>query len=79
MTEPTVHPLAADYLKRLRDAVRPLPRGRRDDLMADIQDHLAESAPAGASEADVRTALDRLGDPARCSCGCRRRGRCATS
>ena len=31
--------------------------------MADIQDHLAESAPAGASEAEVRTALDRLGDP----------------
>jgi hypothetical protein len=63
MTEPALHPLAVDYLKRLRDAARSLPRGRRDDLMADIQDHLAEAAPAGASEADVRTALDRLGDP----------------
>jgi hypothetical protein len=63
MTETTLHPLAADYLKRLRDAARSLPRSRRDDLLADIQDHLAEAAPAGASEADVRTALDRLGDP----------------
>jgi hypothetical protein len=63
MTAPTLHPLAADYLKRLRDAARSLPRGRRDDLLADIESHLAESAPAGASEADVRTALDRLGDP----------------
>jgi hypothetical protein len=63
MSETALHPLAADYLKRLRDAARSLPRSRRDDLLADIQDHLAEAAPAGASEADVRTALDRLGDP----------------
>jgi uncharacterized membrane protein len=63
MTATTLHPLAADYLERLRDAARSLPRGRRDDLLADIESHLAESAPAGASEAEVRTALDRLGDP----------------
>lgn len=63
MTETTLHPLAADYLKRLRDAARSLPRSRRDDLLADIQDHLTEAAPTGASEADVLTALDRLGDP----------------
>jgi hypothetical protein len=63
MSETALHPLAADYLKRLRDAARSLPRSRRDDLLADIQDHLAEAAPAGVSEADVRTALDRLGDP----------------
>jgi hypothetical protein len=63
MSAATLHPLAADYLKRLRNAARSLPRGRRDDLLADIESHLAESAPAGTSEADVRTALDRLGDP----------------
>lgn len=63
MTDSTLHPLAADYLKRLRNAARSLPRGRRDDLLADIESHLAESAALGASEADVRTALDRLGDP----------------
>jgi hypothetical protein len=63
MSDTALHPRAADYLKRLHDAARSLPRSRRDDLLADIQDHLAEAAPAGASEADVRTALDRLGDP----------------
>jgi hypothetical protein len=63
MTETALHPLAAAYLKRLRDAARSLPRSRRDDLLGDIRDHLTEAAPAGASEADVRTALDRLGDP----------------
>jgi uncharacterized membrane protein len=63
MMTTTLHPLAEDYLERLRNAARSLPRGRRDDLVADIESHLAESAPAGAPEADVRTALDRLGDP----------------
>jgi hypothetical protein len=63
MTETTLHPLATDYLERLRTAAKSLPRGRRDDLLADIESHLAEAAPAGASEAEVLTALDRLGDP----------------
>ncbi len=63
MMTTSLHPLADDYLERLRNAARSLPRGRRDDLLADIESHLAESAPAGASEAEVRTALDRLGDP----------------
>jgi uncharacterized membrane protein len=63
MMTTTLHPLADDYLERLRNAARSLPRGRRDDLVADIESHLAESAPAGAPEAEVRTALDRLGDP----------------
>jgi hypothetical protein len=63
MTETTLHPLASSYLERLRDAARSLPRGRRDELLADIESHLAESAPADAPEAQVRNALDRLGDP----------------
>ncbi len=45
-----------------------MPRGRFRAAAAttwwrDIESHLAESAPAGAPEAEVRTALDRLGDP----------------
>jgi hypothetical protein len=32
-------------------------------LLAEIEEHLAETAPLGASEAQVREALDRLGDP----------------
>jgi HAAS domain-containing protein len=62
-TETTLHPLAERYLKDLRRRARILPRGRRDELLADIQAHLSETAPAGSGEADVRTALDRLGDP----------------
>jgi hypothetical protein len=62
-TETTIHPLAETYLKELRRLARVLPRARRDELLADIEAHLAETAPAGASEAEVRTALDRLGDP----------------
>ena len=62
-TETTLHPLAKQYLKDLRRRARVLPRGRGDELLADIQAHLAETAPADADEADVRTALDRLGDP----------------
>ena len=62
-TETTLHPLAQTYLKELRRRARVLPRARRDELLADIEAHLAETAPPGASEAVVRTALDRLGDP----------------
>jgi hypothetical protein len=59
----TLRPLADAYLERLQKAARSLPRSRREELLADIEAHLAESAPADASEADVRSALDRLGDP----------------
>jgi hypothetical protein len=37
MTTDTLHPLAADYLERLRRAARSLPPGRRRDLLADIE------------------------------------------
>jgi uncharacterized membrane protein len=59
----TMHPLAADYLTRLRTAAAHLPREQRDELVADIEAHLGESIPPGATEAEVRTALDRLGGP----------------
>lgn len=63
-TENTLHPLAEQYLKQLRRAARDLPRSRRDELLADIEAHLAETAPAGADDADVQATLDRLGAPA---------------
>jgi hypothetical protein len=62
-TQTTLHPLAEQYLKELRRRARVLPRSRRDELLADIEAHLAETAPAGAGEAEARTALDRLGTP----------------
>lgn len=58
-----LHPLAQDYLDRLRVAARTLPDDEADDLVADISDHLREALPAMPSEAEVRTVLDRLGTP----------------
>ena len=63
MTSSTLHPLAEEYLTRLRTAAGRLPPDRRDDLISEIEAHLAESIPPDATEAQVRTALDRLGDP----------------
>lgn len=65
MTTPAdMHPLAETYVNELRHAARRLPRAQRNDLIAEIRAHLAEAAPAAASQADVLTALDRLGEPA---------------
>lgn len=62
MTEP-LHPLAAEYLQRLRHDARPLPRETRRELLADIEAHLSEATWPGMADAEVLTVLDRLGDP----------------
>lgn len=59
MTDDT---LAADYLKRLRRAARPLPRARRKELLDEIATHIAEARAAGG--VPLRVVLDELGDPA---------------
>jgi len=59
----TVDPLVRDYLKRLHAASRGLPRGRRDELHREIDAHLAEALGPDATQAEVRTVLERLGDP----------------
>ncbi len=64
MKDPSLHPLAPDYLKRLKKAARRLPRARRYELVGEIEAHLIEALPAGASEAEARNVLDRLGEPA---------------
>jgi HAAS domain-containing protein len=56
-------PLVRAYVDELRRAARDLPRGRRSELVQEIEEYLAEAIPPDASEAEVRTALDRLGDP----------------
>ena len=63
MTPATAHPLVAGYLRELDASVRTLPRARRDELVQQIEEHLDEAIAPGASEADVRNALDRLGRP----------------
>jgi hypothetical protein len=64
MTIDTQHPLAADYLKRLRRAARRLPPGRRAELLAEIEAHLAEALDPRATDPEARNVLDRLGTPA---------------
>lgn len=63
-TTPDIHPLAADYLERLRREAHTLPRAARAELLADIEAHLAEATSPEMSDAAVLTVLDRLGDPA---------------
>jgi hypothetical protein len=63
MTTDTLHPLAAEYLERLRRAGRGLPPGRLRELLAEIEGHLSEAIDPSASDAQALTALDRLGEP----------------
>jgi len=64
MNDSSLHPLARDYLKRLKKAAAILPRVRRNELIGEIESHLSEAIPAGASEAEALNVLERLGDPA---------------
>jgi hypothetical protein len=63
MTTNTLHPLAADYLGRLRRAGRVLPPERLRELLAEIEGHLSEAIDPSASDAQALTVLDKLGDP----------------
>jgi uncharacterized membrane protein len=63
MTSQTLHPLAADYLDRLRRAGRGLPPERLRELLAEIEAHLSEAIDPGGSDAQALTVLDRLGEP----------------
>jgi len=63
MTTDTLHPLAAEYLQRLRRAGRGLPPGRLRELLAEIEGHLSEAIDPSASDAEALTVLDKLGEP----------------
>lgn len=63
MTTQVLHPLAAEYLDRLRVIARLLPRARREELLAEIEVHLTEAIGAEAGQAEALTVLDRLGTP----------------
>ena len=60
---PDHHRLAEDYLRRLWLAGRTLPPDRRAELSAEIEAHLAEAIAPGASPAEARAVLARLGSP----------------
>jgi hypothetical protein len=59
----TQNQLVDKYMADLRDALGDLPRRQRDELVREIQAHIDEALPSGASGAEVRTLLDRLGEP----------------
>ncbi|MGZ4180748.1 MAG: HAAS signaling domain-containing protein [Solirubrobacteraceae bacterium] len=65
MTTHTLHPLAAEYLERLRRAGRGLPSGRRRELLAEIEGHLSEAIEPGASDAQALTVLTSSASPRR--------------
>jgi hypothetical protein len=58
--------LVAAYLRRLRRATRGLPRARRQELIGEIADHIAQARASTGGQggsAALRNALDRLGEP----------------
>lgn len=61
MSDQVVH----SYLDQLRIAADSLPPRRREELLAEIREHLEEArrSPDGDTESAVRTAMDRLGTP----------------
>jgi uncharacterized membrane protein len=63
VNDSSLHPLAADYLKRLKKAARRLPRARRNELIGEIESHLSDALPPSASEAEALNVLERLGEP----------------
>lgn len=63
MTDSGLHPLATGYLERMRQAGRQLPPDRLRDLLGEIEAHLSEAIPPGASDHDALEVLERLGPP----------------
>jgi hypothetical protein len=63
MSGSELHPLAQDYVDRLRQAGRELPPDRLRDLVGEIESHLSEAIAPGASDHDVLLVLERLGPP----------------
>jgi uncharacterized membrane protein len=71
----TADRLIDDYLNRLHRELAGVPRTRRNELVEEISQHIAE-ARAGLEderEAEIRTLLDRLGDPAEIAAEARER------
>jgi uncharacterized membrane protein len=58
--------LVTSYLDRLEVELSDLPRPRRDELVQEITEHIheARSALSAQSESEIRTLLDRVGNPA---------------
>ena len=53
-----------DYLRAVATACADLPVSQREELLGDLREHITAQLGDNASEADIRTILDRLGEPA---------------
>jgi len=68
MSRSGVEAIVSDYFARLRRALAPLPRSRRDQLLEDLREHVTLaraglSEESEESELSVREILDHLGRP----------------
>jgi uncharacterized membrane protein len=65
MSIPVTHPLLRAYLDRLDRCAAVLPTDQRTELVEEISRHIADAMAIGQvrTEADMRTMLDRLGEP----------------
>jgi hypothetical protein len=52
------------YLRDLHRELHGVPRARRDEILDDVGAHLEEARAQAADEAELRTLIERLGDPA---------------
>jgi hypothetical protein len=71
----TRHREVGEYLRRLQRSMGDLPAERREEILAGIEEHIAENLaerPA-ATDADVRNILERVGDPAEIAAEARQR------
>ena len=69
-------PLVDDYLGRLEAELADLPPARREELIDEIEDHIADAEASYGREptqAELLTLLDRLGDPAEIAAEARER------
>ncbi|MFC7929354.1 HAAS signaling domain-containing protein [Streptomyces cinereoruber] len=60
----TAHPLVTDYLATVEREASFLPAERREELLADLREHLDVAVGEERDPETVRAALDRLGSPA---------------
>jgi uncharacterized membrane protein len=62
----TRQPEVGQYLRRLQRSMADLPAQRRDEILGEIEEHIASGLAEFPSptDADVRNVLERVGDPA---------------
>jgi hypothetical protein len=65
MRDTSTDQIVDDYLRRLNAALKDLPRDRRRELVEEIREHIevGRTELASETEAELRSLLDRIGDP----------------